>query len=197
MTSNILYTPLVPIVETAFWHNLAKQKIDHLKLDNKTLKINLDPAAKNSSNTNNVHVNYDSFESNPSGPYGFLKNENTIEAFKKSSKQALLDEFGQEIFAEGNFEDIRCHPNRLYGCLLYTFVDLKKWLFNYWFAFISVPKKYFDHSMVKFAGQIPVIGERNYRSFAKQNPASANFFTAENGWLSPLPSSKGSHHRKK
>lgn len=170
-----MYIPPTPTIETAFWHSLAQQKIDNLKLDDRQLPIKLelpnlteldDPAV------NKIYINFDAFDSgneNDTNIFGYLKNENTIEAFKKSSKQGLIDEIGKNIFE--NLENLRQNPNKLFGFFLYSFVDLKKWHFSYWPGFASINSKIFEHSIEEI---------ENLPHLVLKNPSNHNFFVYNN-----------------
>ena len=210
MTQNdqILYAPITPIVETAFWHNLAKQKIDKLKLDNKNLPMKLEISCPKIENINKVYLNFDSFNcENDNGhscstSHGQLKNENTIEDFKKSSKQNVINDFGSSIFSSNSnsgidLENLKNNPNQLYACLLYTFIDLKKWHFSYWFAFASLSKQYFDHSLKLLeledgckTQQIHANSEKliKFQKIDKKHENFRNFFILREGEVDVLPS---------
>merc|ERR1712071_618329 len=98
-SQRILYATFDVNVETAFWHQLAKKKIDELKLSDTELPINnLETTFSRETAKSDIYVNHDAFETTVSGPFGLLKNTNTIEEFKQSSKQSLLNEYGARLF---------------------------------------------------------------------------------------------------
>lgn len=146
----IKYAPFEVHVETAFWHQLAKKKIDELKLDDTQLPITLDYGHGRVNDKCEIFVDHDALDNsiedndvtdnNNITRCGTLKNVNTVEEFKTSSKQGLLNEFGDSLFSD--LERIEKNPSLLLNCLLYTFVDLKSWNFHYWFAFPSPASKY-------------------------------------------------------
>ena len=139
------YAPFEVHVETAFWHQLAKKKIDELKLDDAELPITLDVINGRVKDKCEIFVDHDALDSKcetstNNNRCGTLKNVNTVEEFKTSSKQTLLNNYGSRLFE--NVDKIDENPNTLLNCLLYTFVDLKSWNFHYWFGFASPGSKY-------------------------------------------------------
>lgn len=183
--NQLLYAPLEPIIETAFWHKLAQQKINVLKLDNHDLPLKIEINSASLKNSNKIYFNFDSLPSTSLNPHGHVKIENTIEAYKASSKQNLLNLYGQRIFGNLNLETL----NSLYNILLYCFIDLKKWHFTYWASQVSVPKKYFDHD-ITLVGRINLeLSSTNYADFLKNSPNFENFccFCTETNKFSELP----------
>jgi len=164
----IKYAPFEVHVETAFWHQLAKKKIDDLKLDDTELPITLDHGHGRVKDKCEVFVDHDALDNNSDNTRcGTLKNVNTVEEFKTSSKQGLLNDFGDSLFSD--LDKIEKNPSSLLNCLLYTFVDLKSWNFHYWFAFPSPASKYFKHTLIQDTKPPPAIETPKSSFFAVQN----------------------------
>ena len=68
---------------------------------------------------------------------GVFKNFNTIEQFKSTDeKKALFDQVADSILASFGKDEPDLHQ-----FLLVTFADLKKYIYQYWFAFPALVSK--------------------------------------------------------
>lgn len=68
---------------------------------------------------------------------GVFKNFNTIEQFKSTEeKKALFDQVADSIYASFDQDEPDLHK-----FLLVTFADLKKYVYQYWFAFPALVSK--------------------------------------------------------
>ena len=113
-----------------------------MKLDDTELPITLDVINSRVKDKCEIFVDHDALDNKcgTNSSCGTLKNVNTVEEFKTSSKQTLLNNYGSRLFE--SLEKIDENKNSLLNCLLYTFVDLKSWNFHYWFGFASPGSKY-------------------------------------------------------
>ncbi|XP_065836994.1 ubiquitin-like modifier-activating enzyme ATG7 [Oscarella lobularis] len=136
----LLFAPFSSVVDTGFWHELSRRKLDVYALDDKPKPLNgsyanRDPAGLPS----RLSVDYDAFERLPSGcncvSHGTLLNMNTPDAFKSADKSQLLNDAGKRIWESITSGDAVKNPGVLNQFLLLSFADLKKYHFLYWFAF--------------------------------------------------------------
>nr|VZI39389.1 unnamed protein product [Spirometra erinaceieuropaei] len=145
----LCFIPFDAVIDTAFWHALAKRKLEDYKLlegpfpitaeftsgtaPGLTPRINIDLSSiQEPSNTSPQRNNCFRVE-------GSLFTLNTIDQFKELDKQSFIDHFGQEyivpvVTASAKLPE---RPNRLLRFILLTYCDLKHHKFYFWFAFPS------------------------------------------------------------
>ncbi|KAK5102644.1 Autophagy protein 7 [Lithohypha guttulata] len=148
------YVPFISDIEIPFYASLARQKIDHDKLDSSPKPIRglyeirpndpreqscrmqihgnalkatatTDAPSTTTSNTNTYHAP------------GTIRNVNTIEDYRNLDKSALIQAAGKQIWDAINDDNgsIYVDPSILASFLVISFADLKKYRFSYWFAF--------------------------------------------------------------
>ena len=140
---NMQYVPFVSDIEIPFYASLASHKINHDKLDDSARKLlglyEIRPADnKEHSCRMQVHANALTSDDVPAGFYraeGIIRNFNTIEEYRTIDKLAMIQQAGRTIWEAINDGTIYSCPSLLAGFLVLSFADLKKYKFNYWFAF--------------------------------------------------------------
>lgn len=136
------FVPFSSAVDAGFWHHFTQLKLDVLQLSEQAV-----PVAGSYTNTDSpglpprLHVEYNALERNrvPSKwswhATGSLINTNTIEEFRNRSKQDLLKTSATSLWEAITSGQALEDPSLLASFLLFTFADLKKYHFYYWFAF--------------------------------------------------------------
>lgn len=146
------FLPFSSVVETTFWHQLTQFKIDVYALNEDSVDISgcysnhalpRLPAC--------FSVDYSAFDKSVQSKRrgdiickGTLSNKNTIETFKETDKQLLLNQSGAKIWNAITTGDALKEPELLTQFTLLTFADLKKYQFYYWFGFPALvfPSKF-------------------------------------------------------
>lgn len=141
----VKYVPFSSLVDTTFWHALSKKKLDELKLDDAPFEGR---AFYRNDQADGlpalVTFDYQSLRTDDGlstvNVYTIpvdIVITNTLEEFKKVDKQSLLQTYSNKLWQKMvNCTDGQL-PNGLTRALLLTFLDLKKFIFYYWFAFPS------------------------------------------------------------
>jgi ubiquitin-like modifier-activating enzyme ATG7 len=137
------YVPFASDIEIPFYTSLASHKINHDKLDDSARKVlglyEIRPSDnKEHSCRMQVHANALTSDEVPAGFYraeGMIKNVNTIEEYRNIDKLAMIQQAGKTIWDAINDGTIYSCPSLLASFLVLSFADLKKYKFNYWFAF--------------------------------------------------------------
>lgn len=164
-TAPLLYAPWTSDVELAFYSALASLKINHDKLDSSARKClglyqinHKDPPERSArmeihgtALTTDQYVRlplhsnrakYISIGSRPSAGYyraeGLIRNFNTAEEFKSTDKAAFIEQAGRTIWDAINDGTIYSCPSLLASFAAICFADLKKYKFNYHFAFPAI-----------------------------------------------------------
>ncbi|PSR76436.1 hypothetical protein BD289DRAFT_486853 [Coniella lustricola] len=130
-------------IELPFYSALFSSKLDHDKLDDSARFVlgtyEANPAASpddsarllilgNALTNNSVGLSQCRAE-------GTIKNVNTIEDFKATNKQAMLQTAGRQIWDAIKDGTIYSIPSLLASHTILSYADLKKYRFTYWFAF--------------------------------------------------------------
>ncbi|KAK5452831.1 Autophagy protein 7 [Exophiala xenobiotica] len=137
------YVPFASDIEIPFYASLASHKINHDKLDDSARKLlglyEIRPAdAREHSCRMQVHANALTSDDVPAGFFraeGMIKNVNTIEEYRNIDKLQMIQKAGKTIWDAINDGTIYSCPSLLASFLVLSFADLKKYKFNYWFAF--------------------------------------------------------------
>ncbi|KIX03807.1 E1-like protein-activating enzyme Gsa7p/Apg7p [Rhinocladiella mackenziei CBS 650.93] len=152
------YVPFASDIEIPFYASLASHKINHDKLDDSARKLlglyEIRPAdAKEHSCRMQIHANALTSNEVPAGFYraeGMIKNVNTIEEYRHIDKLALIQQAGRTIWDAINDGTVYSCPSLLASFFVLSFADLKKYKFNYWFAF---PALVMDLPWIAVGGQ--------------------------------------------
>ncbi|CCH59609.1 hypothetical protein TBLA_0B07930 [Henningerozyma blattae CBS 6284] len=148
--------PAKIFLDTSFFQELARLKLDVLKLDTTELNLigNIElqdlPAAEN-----NGHLFLDSksfsdnddravFNETSNSLFGDILNFNTIENFKSLNKQEYIIKKGHELLCRG-LTDI----NKSVGFSIISYCELKKYKFYYWVCFPCFQFESLSFSSVK------------------------------------------------
>lgn len=164
-THPLLYAPWTSDIDLAFYSALARLKIDHDKLDSSARKvlgvyeINARDAPERSARmqihgsalTTDEYVSikswrykgYDTYplKSTPQGFYraeGLIRNFNTIDEFLQVDKAAFMEVAGRIIWDAVNDGTIYSCPSLLCSFSAICYADLKKYKFNFHFAYPCV-----------------------------------------------------------
>ena len=137
------YVPLASDIEIPFYASLASHKINHDKLDDSARKLLglyeiRATDAKEHSCRMQVRANALTSDEVPVGLYraeGMIKNVNTIEEYRSINKLNMIQQAGKTIWDAINDGTVYSCPSLLASFLVLSFADLKKYKFNYWFAF--------------------------------------------------------------
>lgn len=142
---HLKFMPIRSFVESSFFTKLSELKLNEFKLDSTKKQIkgfSTHPKKLNKFNDHpTINFDYSSFDKGLNVDdgniswEGYVYNVNTIEEFKDIDKQALLRQWGTEIYdqiKDGSADlGYKCF-NKVH---LLAFCDLKKYKFYYWFAF--------------------------------------------------------------
>lgn len=146
-SGQLKYVPFTSLVDTTFWHSLCKKKLEDLKLDDSPLEarafyrndqaedlpafITLDYQSLRSPEDADGNSSEFSYQI----PLDIII-KNSLEEFKKIDKLQLIQTFADKLWHSmcHSKEDV---PLALTRSLLLTYLDLKKFIFYYWFAFPS------------------------------------------------------------
>ncbi|KAI1287021.1 Ubiquitin-like modifier-activating enzyme ATG7 [Halotydeus destructor] len=143
MTSpnNLKFFPFSSVIDPSFWHILSEKKLNDLKLSEGPLSIKATYRIENKAGTVPLlTVDYDSFESSSVSGSALCSQSgevivtNTIDDFKNRDKQSLIDDHGAKIWESINSAE-ETDINELNRFVILTYLDLKKFIFYYWFAF--------------------------------------------------------------
>ncbi|XP_054712577.1 LOW QUALITY PROTEIN: ubiquitin-like modifier-activating enzyme ATG7 [Uloborus diversus] len=136
------YVPFSSALDTGFWYQLTKRKLDVFMLDDKPVSICGFYSNSNSSGLPPIaNIDYSCFDETFQMPHfsyplkGQLINTNTLEDFKLRDKKTLLNSLGLEIWDAVKSGAALENPCVLQRLLCFTFADLKKYYFYYWVAF--------------------------------------------------------------
>ncbi|KAK3868936.1 hypothetical protein Pcinc_025714 [Petrolisthes cinctipes] len=139
---NILqFAPFSSAVDAGFWHHFTQLKLDVLQLSEEPVSVygsyvNTDPPGLPS----RLCVEYDALNrteasSKSYSALGTLINTNTVEEFRSRSKPDLLQTSAEQLWAAITSGSALEKPSVLASFLMFTFADLKKYHYYYWFAF--------------------------------------------------------------
>ncbi|XP_065918994.1 ubiquitin-like modifier-activating enzyme ATG7 [Dysidea avara] len=135
-------------LDTGFWHKLSHKKLNEYKLNEGKVDIwgsytNGDVGGL----PTRLSLDYSAFEKLESttrsyNSPGILLITNTVEKFKTTSKEKLLEETSQLIWSDICTGAAVTDPSLLTRFHLFTFANLKKYQYQYWFAFPALlPEK--------------------------------------------------------
>lgn len=164
--------PTKSFVDSSFFIDLTKIKLDQMKLDTSERDIlgmydytntaqGIRPSISlNSTSFQNI---LDVSESLPQNTYfvaqGHLNNVNTIDEFKKIDKKAILRKEALNIYSAIKKQSILVDPSILSQFSVLSFADLKKYKFFYWFAFPLLHASFTATPNVTFNERIKIYSE--------------------------------------
>ncbi|KAK7078296.1 Autophagy protein 7 [Halocaridina rubra] len=141
-SSILQFAPFSSAVDAGFWHKFTDLKLDVLHLSEEPVAImgnyvNSDALGL----PTRLNIDYDALESNQNPLKwtcvvpGTLINTNTIEEFKSRDKVEMLKVAATSLWNSMLSEEVLRNPPLLSSFLMFTFADLKKYHYYYWFAF--------------------------------------------------------------
>ncbi|CAF0852177.1 unnamed protein product [Rotaria sordida] len=162
--TTLKFTPYSSALDTGFWHELTRRKLDIYRLDSSDRSIY--GYYSNDANDNMpalFNVDHRYFDenneiSNQQQQYsvnGTLKLVNTIEEFKTFDIDSALKSESNILwndFIQGNTLE---NPQKLNRFYLLIFADLKKYIYYYWFAFPTflVPTSFYLLNPIQSIGE--------------------------------------------
>lgn len=138
--NTLQFIPFNSLPDPVFWSKLTELKLHQWKLDEAPKEIfgfftNSDAPGVPC----RFSVDFNAFSKSPPAnsflSHGQMLVINTIESFKNSDKQALLDGAGRQIFADIQSGRAMRDPSLLSRFILLTYINIKKYHYYYWFAF--------------------------------------------------------------
>ncbi|XP_075979519.1 autophagy-related 7 [Anticarsia gemmatalis] len=136
----IQYVPFMSFVHPSFWHSLTEMKLNVDKL-NETSKQVFGRYTPRDDIGAVFEVDGTSFNKVPeveqlyTNVKGTIINKNTIEEFKSIDKASLLNTIGKTIWENLKEKNWINNPSSLLNFFIFSFADLKKYHYYYWFAF--------------------------------------------------------------
>ncbi|KAH8704698.1 putative autophagy ubiquitin-activating enzyme ApgG [Talaromyces proteolyticus] len=140
------YTPFASDIELPFYTSLASLKINHDKLNDAPRRVlglyeirpSDTPAASCRMQILGNSLVSDTVPPTYYGAEGMIKNFNTVEEYKNVDKMLMLQQAGKTVLDAINDGSIFSTPSLLASFLILAFADLKKYKFQYWFAFPAI-----------------------------------------------------------
>lgn len=146
------FAPMQSSVDEGFWHRLSSLKLNKLGIDDSPIHIfGFYAPCSHSQVSNHLTVLAESLPSelseaslipepsrgnrNRCSVPGILYNTNTVESFHALDKHSLLKKGAAKIWDDIISGKAVEDCSLLSRFLVISFADLKKWTFNYWFAF--------------------------------------------------------------
>eukprot|EP01104_Vermistella_antarctica_P018864 TRINITY_DN7161_c0_g1_i1.p1 TRINITY_DN7161_c0_g1~~TRINITY_DN7161_c0_g1_i1.p1 ORF type:complete len:741 (+),score=150.32 TRINITY_DN7161_c0_g1_i1:56-2278(+) len=130
-------------VMVTFWHDLSTRKLQQYKLDDSAVPLKASYAmGSHPGMPSRVTLTNESFNADVWSPpryqyevHGTLHNTNTVEAFKTLDRKPIFDSTVQTLWSDIISGAAVADPSLLNRFFLLSFADLKKYKYNYWFAF--------------------------------------------------------------
>ncbi|QLG73001.1 hypothetical protein HG535_0E00850 [Zygotorulaspora mrakii] len=163
-------TPFQSFLDTSFFQELSRLKLDVLKLDSKGQKLysSLDwSSASKTCKSVQLFLNKLSFDpsglrANSGAPVsGMIYNFNVFDEFKNLDKNKFLKDKGREIFESG-IKDI----NTCIGYYIISYADLKKYRYYYW---VCIPSFQSKEQIIENLGQHEVEDSSIYQDWFRDN----------------------------
>ncbi|KAL1560323.1 Autophagy protein 7 [Salvia divinorum] len=150
--SILQFAPFQSAVDEGFWHRLSSLKLNKLGIDESPIPITgfYSPSSHRQvsnhltlfteslppeSNEQSLEPVVSRGNRNRCPIPGILYNTNTLEGFQALDKQSLLKAEAKKIWEDILSGKVQEDCSLLSRFLVISFADLKKWSFNYWFAF--------------------------------------------------------------
>lgn len=152
MEALLQFAPMQSSVDEGFWHRLSSLKLNKLGIDDSPIPLfGFYAPCSHSQVSNHLTVLAESLPSelseaslipepsrgnrNRCSVPGILYNTNTVESFHALDKSDLLKKEAAKIWDDILTGKAVEDCSVLSTFLVISFADLKKWTFNYWFAF--------------------------------------------------------------
>ncbi|KAK3248623.1 Ubiquitin-like modifier-activating enzyme ATG7 [Cymbomonas tetramitiformis] len=142
------FQPLQSTVDSTFWMELANNKLEKYRLSEEpcTLQGYYTPARSSAVSaplqltSTSLALDGDAPSAAPGGPqpyiaWGSLYNVNTLDRFKSFDRERIMAKASEEIWCDIRSGAACANPALLNRFVVYTFADLKRYSFYYWFAF--------------------------------------------------------------
>uniref|UniRef100_A0A1X7SZ40 Ubiquitin-like modifier-activating enzyme Atg7 N-terminal domain-containing protein n=1 Tax=Amphimedon queenslandica TaxID=400682 RepID=A0A1X7SZ40_AMPQE len=135
------FLPFSSSLDPGYWQELGKRKLEEYQLREDPVPIRGSNGNYRNISTPFLSLDYTAFDVGyqPTGldfpSLGLLRNMNTIASFNNIDKKELLDTCGRLILESIKNGNCLKNSSLLMSFLLFTYADLKKYRFNYWFGF--------------------------------------------------------------
>lgn len=136
------FAPFSSAVDAGFWHKFTQLKLDVLHLSEEPISLVGSYVNSDASGLpTRLNVEYDALESDRKTSSwsclaaGTLINTNTIEEFRNRDKMEMLKASAAVVWDAISTGTALSNPSVLASFLMFTFADLKKYHYYYWFAF--------------------------------------------------------------
>lgn len=179
-------SPLQSFIDTTFFQELSRLKLDVLKLDSRgqPLFAHLDTSyTSRSQNSVPLSLNERSFQvdyssANSGVPvHGILHNFNRFEEFKSLDKQKFIKDIATELYFAG-LKDI----NKSVAFHVICFADLKEYRFYYWVCVPCFQKQNLSITMLKSR---PISAVEEYQKWFEENSSQWVAVLKDNNELVP------------
>lgn len=181
----IQFYPFSTIIDSSFWIELRRLKLDQLKLDSSPVVIS--PVFSTSrANSHLVQLNYESFQEQQRSPRNldcaehYLRGKlivfNTKSDFDQVDKRALIGSTGLEIWNALCDQTVdRNLDHHLCPFLMIVFGDLKSYCFHYWCAYpaLAFPPNILNIAHKPFAEHF---SQSQLQSITNQLSSNRNLF---------------------
>ncbi|KAF2154939.1 E1-like protein-activating enzyme Gsa7p/Apg7p [Myriangium duriaei CBS 260.36] len=160
MSGTLQYATWTSEIEIGFYTALAKLKIDHDKLDSSARRVlglyevrpRDEPARSTSMQIRTNALTSDEVPSGLCRAEGMIRNFNTVEEFKEYDRTAHMELAGRTMWDAINDATIYSCPSLLSSFSAIFFANLKKYHFNYHFAY---PALHSDPQWKQVPGSTP------------------------------------------
>ncbi|KAL6574075.1 Autophagy protein 7 [Orobanche hederae] len=150
--SILQFAPFQSTVDEGFWHRLSSLKLNKLGIDESPIPITgfyapcshhqvsnrltlLAESLPPESSEQSLTLAINRGNRNRCPVPGIFYNTNTLEGFQTLDKQSLLKAEAEKIWEDILSGEVEKESSLLLRFLVISFADLKKWSFQYWFAF--------------------------------------------------------------
>ncbi|KAF8561690.1 hypothetical protein P879_10001 [Paragonimus westermani] len=149
MANPLKYLPFETFVDTAFWHRLAKKKLEEFRLSEGPFSItaeytNVVPTGLNPRITVDVSAFGDvKISKTPSATKYFVRGQlttlNSLDEFKSLEKQTFINAYGTLVLKKATQDlEFLKNPDMLSIFQLLTYCDLKHHKFYFWFSYPAI-----------------------------------------------------------
>ncbi|KAL2020939.1 hypothetical protein VTK56DRAFT_7826 [Thermocarpiscus australiensis] len=141
--AELKFVPFSSEIELPFYFALFSSKLDHDKLDESARPVlglyeprpQADPESSTRMQILGSALISTDVPAGMSRAKGYIKNFNTIEAFRAVDTKAMITDAGRQIWEAIQDGTIYSVPSLLSSFIILSYADLKRYRFTYWFAF--------------------------------------------------------------